>query len=67
MPPRQESDPHQRLRRALLYPLSYEGLIILILSQKSDSLKGKAESSVTVARNFWEVVVRVQIPALRQK
>src|SRR3990167_11334881 len=26
--PWQESNPHQRLRRALLYPLSYKGIII---------------------------------------
>src|SRR3989344_9644570 len=28
MCPWQESNPHQRLRRALLYPLSYKGIII---------------------------------------
>lgn len=30
-PPRQESNPHQCLRRALLYPLSYEGQIEIYL------------------------------------
>ncbi|KKT89877.1 MAG: hypothetical protein UW90_C0012G0006 [Candidatus Yanofskybacteria bacterium GW2011_GWB1_45_11] len=50
--PRQESDPHQLLRRELLYPLSYGGILVNKFTSYPERVRGFAPRPTA-----WKAVI----------